>query len=130
MRKSTYWTVLNVTHDVDVAQFVKPEVIRRIGGIHEIAVNQGLVDFNSSHVEFVEDPFLDDALVSCRLGNSLWDERFVELEHGELGGIEYLVAELAVAFYTENLQIDITAYTNMSNLLVGTNKAINLPPPE
>ena len=42
------------------------------------------------------------------LGGRFRYKLLVKLEHGELGGVEDLVAELAVAFYTEDIQVDIT----------------------
>lgn len=61
MRRNT------ATYDVDVAQLVEPEVMSRVGGVHEISIGHGLVDLSRSDVKFVEDPFLDNAFVASRL---------------------------------------------------------------
>jgi hypothetical protein len=42
----------------------------------------------------------------CR---SLWHKTVVEFEHCELGGIEDLIAELAVSLHSQNFQVDIPA---------------------
>ena len=42
------------------------------------------------------------------LGKRLRNERLVQLEHGELGGVKNLVAELAVALHAKNLQVDVS----------------------
>lgn len=43
--------------------------------------------------------------LGCRFRNKL----LIELQHGKLRGIEDLVAELAVTFHTEDLQVDIAS---------------------
>ena len=44
------------------------------------------------------------------LGRGLRHELLVKLEHRELGGVEDLVAELAVTLHTQNLEVDIASY--------------------
>jgi hypothetical protein len=57
----------NATHNVDVANFVKPEAVDVVGGLHEVAVAKVLVDVGRGDVELVEDPALDERLASSGL---------------------------------------------------------------
>lgn len=115
---------MGCTDNVDIAKLVQPEVVNSVGGSHVVASLELLVDLVGSDVEFMEDPFFDQALFACRLSNNksavcqtcllsanlrsgLWHERLIELQHRKFRRVEYFVAELAVAFYAENLQVDV-----------------------
>lgn len=117
-------TKIGCTDNVDIAKLVQPEVVNSIGGSHVIATLELPVNLVGSDVEFMEDPFFDQALLACRLSNnrstvcqtgllsthlrsSLWHERLVKLQHRKFRRVEYFVAELAVTFYAENLQVDV-----------------------
>ena len=57
---------------------------------------------------------------------------FIELEHRKLGRVENLIAKLAVAFHTQNLEVDIATLKSrtkpgLANKVVTTK---HLPPPE
>lgn len=54
-------------HNIYVTKLVEPEVVHRIGCRHKIAFAELLVDLRGSDVEFVQDPLLDETLVSCGL---------------------------------------------------------------
>lgn len=101
------------TNDVDIADFVKPEGVDVIGSFHEVAVREVLVDFGGGRVELLEDPLLDEALISGGLSrvresasvrvkelHQVYLLRLqgnvvgVELGDRELGGVPELVAEL------------------------------------
>ncbi len=58
----------------------------------------------------MQDPLLNQRLVSARLvgGGGLEGFDGFELEESELGSVPELVAELAVSFNTEDVEIDIT----------------------
>lgn len=47
------------TYNIDIAQFVQPEIVRGCSCIHEVPVGELFVDLRSSNVEFVENPFLN-----------------------------------------------------------------------
>lgn len=115
------------TYDVNVAELVQPEVVRSARRGHEVALCKLLVDLLRRGVELVQNPLLDQALLASRLnhilsisssrlgpsnanlGGGFGDKRLVQLEHGKLRRVEDLVAELAVALYAQDLQVDVTA---------------------
>lgn len=44
------------------------------------------------------------------LQNCAGKEVLIEFEHGELGGVEDLVAELSITLHAENFEVNITPY--------------------
>ena len=44
--------------------------------------------------------------LQIRTGNEI----LIELEHGKLGGVEDLVAELSITFHAKDLKVDVTTY--------------------
>ena len=54
-------------YDVDVTQLVQPEVVRSASRVHEVTLRKLLVDLLCGEVKLVQDPLLDQTLVSSRL---------------------------------------------------------------
>jgi hypothetical protein len=52
------------THNVHVTQFVQPKVVNSIGSHHEISIVQLSINFLRSNIEFMQNPFLDEILIS------------------------------------------------------------------
>ena len=55
--------MLNTTHDVHIAQLVKPEVVNDVCRHKKVPFRQLFVDFVSRHVQSVQDPLFYEALV-------------------------------------------------------------------
>jgi len=54
----------NTTHDVYIAQLVKPEVVNSVCRHQEVPLCQLFVDLVGRHVQLIEDPLFHKALVS------------------------------------------------------------------
>jgi hypothetical protein len=61
----------NRFYDVDITQFVQPEVVYRRCGEHKITISESGINLLSSDVQFVQNPLLDETLIS----SGLYDER-------------------------------------------------------
>ena len=60
---------IDETYDVDVTEFVQPEVVSRVRSGHEVSLFKILVEFLSRNIELVENPFLDKAFTASGLLN-------------------------------------------------------------
>jgi len=56
-----------ITHDVYVTQLVQPKIVRGCSGSHEIPRFKVSVDLARSEVELMENPSLNEALISGQL---------------------------------------------------------------
>ncbi|KAI3493165.1 hypothetical protein L1887_42182 [Cichorium endivia] len=97
--------------NVHIAQLVQPEVVHGRGGGHEVALLEALVDRLARRVELVQDPLFDKRLVAAWLlvRRGLERRNGLELEQRKLGGVPQLVAELAVALDTQDVEVDVAA---------------------
>ena len=69
-------------YNVDVTEFIEPEIVRCAGSHHKVSLGQLLVDLCRRDVELVEDPLLHEALLSCGLNWVLPNQfRFQHLQH-------------------------------------------------
>lgn len=56
-----------MAHNIYVTKLVEPKVVHRVGCRHKVAFAELLVGLCGSNVEFVQDPPLDETLISCGL---------------------------------------------------------------
>lgn len=59
----------NATYDIYIAQLVQPEIIRRVGGRHEVPLRELGIDLSRGNVELVQDPLLNKTFISRGLGS-------------------------------------------------------------
>jgi len=119
----------NTTHDVYITQLVKPKVVHSVCCHQEVPLGQLFVHLVGRPVQSIEDPFFHKVLVSGGLDEGYDGKRsnttsylqsssrskiLIKFEHGELGGVEDLVTELPVAFYTKDLEVDVATYQSDS----------------
>lgn len=57
-----------VTYNENIAQLVKPEAVDGLGNIVEVPLLKGLVDFDGSLIQLVQDP----SLCQCLVARFLW----------------------------------------------------------
>jgi hypothetical protein len=69
-------TAWNTTHDVYIAQLVKPEVVHSVCRQKEVPFGQLFVDLVSRRVQPIEDPLFHKALIS---GGLDWNQNCGEL---------------------------------------------------
>ena len=134
------------TYNVDVAELIKPEVVRGTSSSHEITVCKLFVDLSRGNIQLMENPAFRKAFPACRLqdvsetvvtsriqyaylGKRFRYERLVEFEHSELCGVEDLVAEFTVAFYTQDLQVDVPTCVAISASYRTLRNQLDVPPP-
>lgn len=98
----------SATHNVDIAKIAVPVLVNGVRCLEEIPRLQSLVDNLSGMVKLVQDPFLSQGLFARKHG-SLGSEVLVKVSKNELGGLEDLVAELAVTVEDVNFSVDIQA---------------------
>jgi hypothetical protein len=130
-------TTKETAHNIYVTKLVEPKVVHRVGCSHKVAFAELLVGLRGSDVKFVQDPLLDETLVSCgllpdqevrgysrrkmktNLRSRLGSERLVKFQHGEFSRVEDLVAKLAIAFHTQDFEVDITPWNLLSTIARG-----------
>ena len=97
--------------NVHIAQVVQPKVVHAARGAHERALEHVLVELLRGLVQAVQDPLLHEALrhklILIREAQRL--VAVLQLEERKPRGIPQLVTELAVAFHTHDIQVDIAA---------------------
>ena len=97
--------------NVHIAQVVQPKVVHAARGAHERALEHVLVELLRGLVQAVQDPLLHEALrhklVLVREAQRL--VAILQLEERKPRSIPQLVTELAVAFHTHDIQVDIAA---------------------
>ena len=47
---------------------------------------------------------------SSYLQRRAWNEILIKFEHGKLGSVEHLVAELSISFDAENFKVNVTTW--------------------
>lgn len=94
----------------NVAELVEPEVVESVGEGHEVHAFKVAVGFSDRVVEPGKDELFGQRFVAGQRRRSSGLVVVTELLESELGGVPKLVAELAVALNTEDIEVDIATW--------------------
>lgn len=94
--------------NVNVTQFVEPEVVDGGGGVHEVVVLQSLISSLGSMGVLVQNPLLDEREVLAGSVASRRDVVVAKTHESKLGGVVHLVAEFSVALDSVNIKVDVS----------------------
>ncbi|KAH3665796.1 hypothetical protein OGAPHI_003984 [Ogataea philodendri] len=94
--------------NVNVTKVVQPEVVDGLGDIIELSVLDSLVSLLSTLRQFVQDPLLNQCLVTSQSPGGRRNVVVSQSHQNELGSLEDLVTKLTVSSNSENIKVDIS----------------------
>jgi hypothetical protein len=105
-----------------------PVLVGDLGGLGELTLLKGLIDFLGGGVELVQNPALGERFVASLLNSSLGLEVITQLAKNELGSLVDLVTEPTVAVDNLDIESNITTCELLLANDIRNGHQIHVPP--